>query len=88
METIKCRSVDFTKSSYDYYSKRCKVKVFYEKDADGNKYPALLRIYEVQRIDWGMKNHVAFIGNEGKNFNPVLDWNESEKMNKLGPANQ
>ena len=89
MEALKQRSLDFCKDTYQWYvDKGIEVDVFYEKDADGNKYPSIMHIHENQRLDWGMKHHVTYMGNEGKNFNPILDWNEAEKINQLGPANQ
>ena len=80
---LKQRQVTFTKELYNYYADRCKVKVIYEKDSDGNKYPAILRIYQVQRNPWAMKHFTPLLSNEGKDFNPILDWDVETKLNNL-----
>ena len=80
---LKQRQVSFTKELYNYYSERCEVEVIYAKDADGNKYPNLLRLFQVQRNPWMMKHFNPYLGNQPKDFNPILDWDDDTKMNNL-----
>ena len=80
---LKQRQVDFTPALYEYYNDRCKVEVIYAKDDEGNKFPSILRIFQVQRDPWQMKHFNPFMGSNTKDFNPILDWDDATKINNL-----
>lgn len=78
---LRVRNVDFTPPLWNHY--RDKGTIIYEKDADGNKFPSMIHIHEVQRTDFVVKHHMAYLGNEGKQENKILDWTDSKRFDQV-----
>lgn len=81
MEALKIRSVNYTNELWDFY--KHKATIIYET-FEGEKVRSMIHIHETQREPWKNGGHCAYMESYKKDFNPVLDLSDAEKIDQSG----